>query len=153
LQTVAAQNAAFTPTNPNQWRQDNINLSLFTGYSNIQFKFKFESGEGNNIFVDDINIDHTTSLTELESLQNSFRIFPNPAENDAVVYFSTESNANVNVRVFDVLGKEAYHKSMGNLNAGNHNLLLNKDILQASGVYFVQLSVNDTMLSKKFIIK
>jgi PKD repeat protein len=153
LATVPAQNAAFTPTNQNQWRLDNINLSLFAGYSNIQFKFKFESGEGNNIYIDDINIDHTTSLTEQERLQNNFRIFPNPTVNDAVVYFSTETNSNVSFKVFDVLGKEVYSKSMGNLNAGNHNLILNKDMLQNAGVYFVQLSVNDLVLSKKFVLR
>jgi PKD repeat protein len=153
LATVAAQNAAFTPTNQNQWRQDNINLSLFSSYSNIQFKFKFESGEGNNIYIDDINIAQPTALTALESLKNNFRIFPNPTENDAFVYFTTESNTSVNIKVIDVLGKEVYTKNMGELNAGNHNLILNKDILNASGVYFVQLMVNDLMLTQKFILK
>jgi len=153
LATVAAQNAAFTPTNQNQWRQDNINLSLFSSYSNIQFKFKFESGEGNNIYIDDINIAQPTALTALESIKNNFRIFPNPTENDAFVYFTTESNTSVNIKVIDVLGKEVYTKNMGELNAGNHNLILNKDILNASGVYFVQLMVNDLMLTQKFILK
>ena len=151
LSTVAAQNSAFTPTTQSQWRQDNINLSLFASYSNIQFKFKFESGEGNNIYIDDINIDHTTALTETESLKNNFRIFPNPALNDAVVYFSTEETSKVSVKVIDVLGKTVYSKSMGDLNAGNHNIILNKDILNAAGVYFVQLSVNDLLVTQKLI--
>lgn len=151
LSTVAAQNSAFTPTTQSQWRQDNINLSLFASYSNIQFKFKFESGEGNNIYIDDINIDHTTALTELESLKNNFRIFPNPALNDAVVYFSTEETSKVSVKVIDVLGKTVYSKSMGDLNAGNHNIILNKEILNTAGVYFVQLSINDLLVTQKLI--
>lgn len=153
MSTTADQDAAFTPTSQNQWRLDNINLALFATYSNIQFKFRFEAGEGNNIYIDDINISGTTELTELEALKNNFRIFPNPAENDAVVYFTTESNAQVNVKVYDVLGKEVYANNMGELNGGNHNLILNKTILNASGVYFVQLTVNDQVLSKKFILK
>ena len=153
MSTTADQDAAFTPTSQNQWRLDNVNLALFATYSNIQFKFRFEAGEGNNIYIDDINISGTTELTELEALKNNFRIFPNPAENDAVVYFTTESNAQVNVKVYDVLGKEVYANNMGELNGGNHNLILNKTILNASGVYFVQLTVNDQVLSKKFILK
>ena len=151
LSTVAAQNSAFTPTTQSQWRQDNINLSLFANYSNIQFKFKFESGEGNNIYIDDINIDHTTALTETDILKNNFKIFPNPSYNDAVVYFSTEETSKVSVKVIDVLGKEVYSKNMGDLNAGNHNIILNKDILNAFGVYFVQLSVNDLLVTQKLI--
>jgi PKD repeat protein len=153
MATVADQNSAFTPSTQSQWRQDNINLSLFASYTNIQFKFRFEAGEGNNIYIDDINMNNATPLFELEAMNNNFRIFPNPSENDAVVYFTTETNANVYLKVFDVLGKEVFTNNFGDLNAGNHNIILNKDNLNSSGIYFVQLSVNDLMISKKFVLK
>ena len=89
----------------------------------------------------------------MESLENNFRVFPNPSDQDAVVYFSTESNATIAVKVFDLLGKEVYNNNMGTLAAGNHNLILNKETLSGSGLYFVRLSVNDTQLTKKFILK
>jgi PKD repeat protein len=153
LETVNPQNSSFTPTSQSQWREDNINLSSFAIYSNIIFKFKFVAGEGNNLYLDDINLNNTTSLTEMESLENNFRVFPNPSDQDAVVYFSTESNATIAVKVFDLLGKEVYNNNMGTLAAGNHNLILNKETLSGSGLYFVRLSVNDTQLTRKFILK
>ena len=153
LETVSPQNSTFTPTSQSQWREDNINLSSFAIYSNIIFKFKFVAGEGNNLYLDDINLNNTTSLTEMESLENNFRVYPNPSDQDAVVYFSTESNATIVVKVFDLLGKEVYNNNMGTLAAGNHNLILNKETLSGSGLYFVRLSVNDTQLTKKFILK
>jgi PKD repeat protein len=153
LETVNPQNSSFTPTNQSQWREDNINLSSFAIYSNIIFKFKFVAGEGNNLYLDDINLNNTTSLTEMESLENNFRVFPNPSDQDAVVYFSTESNATIAVKVFDLLGKEVYNNNMGTLAAGNHNLILNKETISGSGLYFVRLSVNDTQLTRKFILK
>ncbi|MFN7690074.1 MAG: M43 family zinc metalloprotease [Bacteroidota bacterium] len=153
LETVTPQNSTFTPTSQSQWREDNINLSSFAIYSNIIFKFKFVAGEGNNLYLDDINLNNTTSLTEMESLENNFRVYPNPSDQDAVVYFSTESNATIAVKVFDLLGKEVYTNNMGTLAAGNHNLILNKETLSGSGLYFVRLSVNDTQLTRKFILK
>ena len=153
LETVNPQNSSFTPTSQSQWREDNINLSSFAIYSNIIFKFKFVAGEGNNLYLDDINLNNTTSLTEMESLENNFRVFPNPSDQDAVVYFSTESNATIAVKVFDLLGKEVYTNNMGTLAAGNHNLILNKETISGSGLYFVRLSVNDTQLTRKFILK
>jgi len=153
LETVNPQNSSFTPTSQSQWREDNINLSSFAIYSNIIFKFKFVAGEGNNLYLDDINLNNTTSLTEMESLENNFRVYPNPSDQDAVVYFSTESNATIVVKVFDLLGKEVYNNNMGTLAAGNHNLILNKETLSGSGLYFVRLSVNDTQLTRKFILK
>ena len=153
LETVSPQNSTFTPTSQSQWREDNINLSSFAIYSNIIFKFKFVAGEGNNLYLDDINLNNTTSLTEMESLENNFRVYPNPSDQDAVVYFSTESNATIVVKVFDLLGKEVYTNNMGTLAAGNHNLILNKETLSGSGLFFVRLSVNDTQLTRKFILK
>jgi PKD repeat protein len=153
LETVNPQNSSFTPTSQSQWREDNINLSSFAIYSNIIFKFKFVAGEGNNLYLDDINLNNTTSLTEMESLENNFRVYPNPSDQDAVVYFSTESNATIAVKVFDLLGKEVYNNNMGTLAAGNHNLILNKETISGSGLYFVRLSVNDTQLTRKFILK
>ena len=153
LETVSPQNSTFTPTSQSQWREDNINLSSFAIYSNIIFKFKFVAGEGNNLYLDDINLNNTTSLTEMESLENNFRVYPNPSDQDAVVYFSTESNATIVVKVFDLLGKEVYNNNMGTLAAGNHNLILNKETLSGSGLFFVRLSVNDTQLTRKFILK
>jgi PKD repeat protein len=153
MATVAAQDASFTPTNQSQWRLDNINLSLFAGYNNVQFKFKFEAGEGNNIYIDDINMNLSTDITELDHLKNNFSIFPNPAENEAVIYFTTENLAQVKVKVIDVLGKEVYTEQLANLNSGNHNITINKAQLNAAGIYFVQLSVNDLVTSKKFVLK
>ncbi len=153
LETVSPQNSTFTPTSQSQWREDNINLSSFAIYSNIIFKFKFVAGEGNNLYLDDINLNNTTSLTEIGSLENNFRVYPNPSDQDAVVYFSTESNATIAVKVFDLLGKEVYTNNMGTLAAGNHNLILNKETLSGSGLFFVRLSVNDTQLTRKFILK
>jgi PKD repeat protein len=153
LATVPDQNSTFTPNNQSQWREDNINLSSFSIYSNIIFKFKFTAGEGNNLYLDDINLNNTTSLSEKESLENNFRIFPNPSEEDAVIYFSTEFNASVNIRVFDMLGKEVYNNYMGNLSPGNHNLILNRNMLSGAGIYFVRLSVDETLLTRKLILK
>lgn len=153
MATVAAQNSAFTPTSQGQWRLDNINLSLFAGYNNVQFKFKFEAGEGNNIFIDDINMNPTTNLSELDELNNNFNIFPNPADNEAIIYFTTETLAQVKVKLIDVLGKEVYAEQLNNLNSGNHNIAIDKSKLNAAGIYFVQLSVNDLVISKKFVLK
>jgi PKD repeat protein len=153
LSTTTDQDAAFTPNSQSKWREDNISLALFTGYNNIQFKFRFEAGEGNNIYIDDINMNNTTPVLEVESIKNNFRISPNPTEGDAIIYFSTESNSNATIKVFDILGKEVYQNNMGNVSAGNHQLQLSKNEVMSTGIYFVQLSLNDLVLTKKLILK
>ncbi len=153
MATVPAQNSAFTPMSQSQWRQDNINLSLFANATNIKFKFKFTAGEGNNIYIDEININEPTGMANDEMIKNNFRVFPNPSDNDAVVYFTTEGITNSSIRVVDVLGKEIYKNTWNSLIGGDHSVILNKNILYSSGVYFVQIQIDNQLLTQKLILK
>lgn len=153
LATVNPQNSAFTPNNPSQWRQDNVSLSLIAGFTNIQFKFKFTAGEGNNIYIDDININQPTAISELEEMKNNFRIYPNPSDGDVSVYFSTIDNfSKVNVKIYDIVGKEVYHSEIDKLKEGNHQINLNRNQLNTSGMYMVQIMINDNVFTKKLIL-
>ena len=55
LATAAATTASFTPTTT-QWRTETVNLSSFVGNSKVIVAFKNLSGNGNRLFVDNINI-------------------------------------------------------------------------------------------------
>jgi PKD repeat protein len=55
LATAPATTAAFTPTAA-QWRTDTVNLTTYINQSNVIIAFRNLAGYGNNIFVDNINI-------------------------------------------------------------------------------------------------
>ncbi len=57
--TNIAQTASFTPTAINQWKELNFSLSSSYLTERTLFKFEFVSGEGNNLYLDDINITGT----------------------------------------------------------------------------------------------
>jgi PKD repeat protein len=50
----------FVP-NANQWRLETVDLSQFSGQSNVRLNFQNKSGYGNFIYIDDINITGSTS--------------------------------------------------------------------------------------------
>lgn len=60
LATAPNTTTAFTPT-ATQWRKDSVMLSAFAGQSNAQFRFRSYSGYGNNVYLDDINLNFTPS--------------------------------------------------------------------------------------------
>ncbi|MCE3297352.1 MAG: hypothetical protein K0R65_3066 [Crocinitomicaceae bacterium] len=55
LATRSATTSAFVPTAA-QWRTETVNLSSFTGNNNVIIAFKNLSGNGNNIYIDNINV-------------------------------------------------------------------------------------------------
>lgn len=60
LSTAPNQNSSFTPT-PAQWRTETISLNAYTGNAVVSFAFQNRNHNGNNIYLDNINITGTNS--------------------------------------------------------------------------------------------
>ncbi|MFH1319069.1 MAG: M43 family zinc metalloprotease [Bacteroidota bacterium] len=52
------QTTAFIPADTNDWQEFSVNIINFST-QDFSFKFEFTSDEGNNLYIDDINIDGT----------------------------------------------------------------------------------------------
>lgn len=61
LTNGAGQQAAFTPTS-GQWVNNTIDLSAYDGQSGVIIKFVAINRNGNNLYLDDINISGTTAV-------------------------------------------------------------------------------------------
>ena len=87
-----------------------------------------------------MQIQATANLNE--NVLNSIKMYPNPA-ND-YLNFDTNSNENIDVQIFDILGKSV-------LQLENVRNLVNVSELK-SGVYFVQMTLGTKKGTKKLII-
>lgn len=58
MATAANTTTAFTPT-ATQWKKDSVSLSSYSGISAVYFKFESKSGWGNNLYLDNINVNYT----------------------------------------------------------------------------------------------
>ncbi|HET6245443.1 MAG: T9SS type A sorting domain-containing protein [Bacteroidetes bacterium] len=155
LTTVPAQASPFIPTDSIQWVQYTIStLPIAYMNSNFRFKFQFKNGGGNNIYIDDINInDYSVGINEQDEFANHFRVYPNPFNEDAVIAFSLNKTESVELSVIDILGKETFIYQERNLPSGEHTLKLNKSELGMSkGIYFVKLTQADKVMIKKIIL-
>ena len=70
-------------------------------------------------------------------------MFPNPARD--YVRFSTNSNLNLDIQIFDMLGKSV-------LRIDNVRNAVNVSELNA-GLYFIQMSLGTQQATKKLVIK
>ena len=77
LATVPDNTNLWVPAQASDWRNDTLYLNGWIG-SNILVKFVNICGYGNNIHLDNINVDATVGLNQPDKLGN-VRVYPNPS--------------------------------------------------------------------------
>ena len=70
---------------------------------NFRFKFEFQSGGGNNLYIDNINISYENTTGISNSFTGKVSIYPNPA-NDILNIVS--NNPFSKIQILDMMGKE-----------------------------------------------
>ncbi|CAN5436133.1 hypothetical protein BH11BAC2_BH11BAC2_00370 [soil metagenome] len=111
LATVPDQTGSWAPLAASDWRNDTLNLSPYTG-SEIIVKFVNVNGYGNNLYIDNINVDAAVGLTS-PTISSSIRIFPNPSSG----LFTIDAGANgikeTSLTVTDIQGREVWSTPSG----------------------------------------
>jgi len=84
-------------------------------------------------------------LTEVVK-QNDFALFPNPAKSIITISSTIIGSVKINYEIVDVLGKVVIQ----NENTGSEKFSININDLN-SGIYFLRLQVNNSVVVKKFV--
>lgn len=154
------ETSAWEPSSENDWvtvHMTNITSSYWV--DNFRAKFQFENDNGNNFFIDDINIyqgstsdDVVVGLDEITTEIALLNVYPNPAEDVLNVNFSLPVNEKINISIVNTTGQKLLQKSI-NGNSGNNIVVVNTDSISA-GVYFVKVSnSNGISTLKKIVIR
>lgn len=149
-----------TPFFPNtsQWKIYDLsahpNYNNFINESNVKFRFIFRAdtltGQSNNFFLDEINLNSTVGLNELIN-QTYLQISPNPFQNNLSINISTPSNTSVQIFLSDLLGKNVQTFSNHELQAGKNEIRLDKIDKLEPGIYFITIVNDQYSISKKII--
>jgi len=140
LQSVAS----FTPgAGSDDWRLERINLPALWSKGIVRFKFTFKSGGGNNIFIDDINVDGLNTVgIEQQSASGKLRLFPNPSAGFLNLQLDPASSGQPEITFFDLPGKMVLQQTPA-ANANNGLYTLDLRALE-NGVYSVRVKQNGT---------
>ncbi len=155
LATAGTTNSNFVPS-INEWIERTIVLNNFANNDNVRFKFKFTgAATGNNLYLDDINISAlNTNIDDIISEHFSFKIFPNPSINNASIEVNSLESTNINIEVYDAIGKLVVRKNNVRLGVGKQNLnLFSVEDKLSAGVYSVKLNNDKINLTQKLLIK
>jgi PKD repeat protein len=141
LVTAPNTTASFVPNGPDQWGYsiiDNVSTSFHS--SSFRFKFELESNGGNNVYIDDININGMpVGLAEtLSNAGGALVLMPNPATDVAQAIFEATGKDRVSVDLLDVTGRLVREAFQGQLGTGQQRVEIQLGGLQG-GIYFVRV--------------
>ncbi len=122
---------------------NNIDLIAWAGNPSIQVKFENFNVQGNNLFIDDIEISGTETPVAIIKTENSdiLKIYPNPT-ND---FINIEIAGKGNIEIININGQVLYSKE--------YNKPQQIDISDyPKGIYFVKFKSRDIIKVEKLVV-
>jgi hypothetical protein len=154
LQTTGGTSPSFPPGDTvgfvptaSQWRRDSVNFTeKVAANNNFMLVFRATSNNGNNIFLDRINIEPVTLAERLK--KNGFIITPNPFNNIFVIRHLVAPTALRSVVISNTAGQIVYRQDFRG-DAGNYiEVNLGR---YSSGMYNVKLIYSYTTVNVKML--
>ncbi|MEN9998189.1 MAG: hypothetical protein RI922_1179 [Bacteroidota bacterium] len=150
--------SSWTPTSATDWTTVHMtNVTTEYWNDNFRYKFRFEGANGNNIFIDDINMysgapsdNIVLGLTDMGDIEQ-LNLFPNPTEGELNLQFSLNAAQTVTIQLQDVCGKVVQNHSI-NAAIGSNLVLMDTQNL-AAGSYFVAIQAGETQKVLQFVVK
>lgn len=149
---------SWKPSQLSDWTTVHVNVSNFFYNENLKMKFQFESGGGNNIYLDDINLyqgaptnDLVVGLNEHDPNYsiNNLDVYPNPTDDELNVQFNLNRTEMLEFEITDLTGKPL-QKLVLKGNYGENMLLLETKNLN-SGLYLLRVRCGKTSKTIQFI--
>ncbi len=136
--TGYASSGAYVPGS-NDWRMEVVDLSSLTDKTNVALRFKFTSGYGNLVWIDNVSIAEGVGIEEQEVEELS--IYPNPTS-DMLYLNGTEPIAKI--QIFNLQGQLVRAQS------GDVRSISVSDL--SDGVYMMRVyGENGTMTTHKIV--
>ena len=147
------ESASYTPASASDWHTVNItNITSLYYVADFRFKFLFESDNGNNIYLDNINMypNSMSGITD-SKVPNSLKIYPNPAHDVANIQILGMVGEDVNVSVLNSLGQEVELIYNGTFQSEVNDFVYDTSTLP-KGLYFVKVESEERFEIVKLMI-
>lgn len=146
------QNAAYTPTSLDEWRTvviSNIYADYYT--SGFRYKFQFENDNGNNIYIDDINM-YSGAMVGIaeEKIQPSISVYPNPTLSETQIHIASTVNETYTIKAYNAFGACIELIYEGDLTTGEHYITWNTEAL-AAGIYTLHITAGNEIQTIRIV--
>lgn len=145
--------ADYAPASNNEYVEASFTYVPTSQDDHTRFKFEFEASDlSSNLYIDEINVTGTLSLTSDEISGLDLTVYPNPTVNGQainVAYFANDNNVTFTLR--DVQGKVISTETLTQTNSEVNHTLKNSENLPAA-CYFLEVQSGDYTTTKKVVV-
>lgn len=163
LPSGAYGNSGVIPTtvSPGDSATESFQYTLPAGYDAskvkiVAFVANYASGVGNkyvyNVTEEHLPMPGVVGIAEDNTLFNDVQVYPNPFSSTATIKVDLKESTELDVAVYNVLGKKVMNVSNNFYNAGTHAIQLDRSNL-SSGVYFVKVNSTKGAKTLKVIVE
>jgi hypothetical protein len=150
LPTTPEQTEPFAPQQTSLWMQESINITPSYFSEDFQFRFVFTSEGKNRLFIDDVNVDVSANINELQKARLT-ALYPNPADEEISLSLWVESAQMLTIEIMDVQGRIIMNRDKS-CTPGENLISLNTSQLE-SGVYLARVMSLGQPVIERFIIQ
>ena len=94
-----------------------------------------------------INNDNTINAMKYKLQQN----YPNPFNSSTIIKYELKNSANVNIKLYNIEGKDIKTLLNKNQNAGSYEILFNASEISA-GVYFYTFEIDNVLIETRKLL-
>jgi PKD repeat protein len=154
LPTAPNASTNFVPNGASQWGYTEVtNIGATSHISDFRFKFVFEADGGNNLYIDDININGMpVGVDELQAPASGLVLMPNPATDQVRVITTLSRAAEVRMAIIDATGRIIIGQDLGSRPAGEIMIPIDLGAL-AAGSYLARLEVDGAASVARLVIE
>ncbi len=156
LPTVSGNSIAsgWTPTDSAHWKTITVNIdTIVANQPDVRFQFRVVSGNGNNLYLDNIRVT-TTLVGGAEAVERnwSVSVSPNPFRNELNISYELAKASDVHFTLTDLSGKVLMNEYTGKQAPGNHSLSdQGQYAALPGGVYFLRIESDFGSITKKLV--
>ncbi len=148
LSTAPNTTSSFTPTS-SQWRSDTVSLAAYTGQPEVLFMFMTTVNDGNNIYIDDIQIPSIPTAVTSNPVTEEIKVYPNPGNGNFTVELASLPNPEAAIDVYNMFGQKIITGYKANFSSGKLNLDFNE---LSTGNYFMEIKTSAGMFYSKLSV-
>lgn len=153
LATVSGTAAsAYTPSSNSDWELIEVSMSQFASDEHVLVKFRGTSAEGNNIYIDDIQISGPLGVED-ENAGFGMALSPNPMNESSILTLNVDHTDSYDIRLVDVTGRVVSTVHTGTLTVGQHRFVIDAASIPSSGIYLLQVNNTIGKRTQKLVVQ
>jgi hypothetical protein len=126
-----------------------LDISPWAGLTNVRIMFESFCRHGNNLFIDNIEVDGPVGIPGHGKNDLGLRIYPNPSNGNFNLYIE-KGDKNINITIYDLQGQKVY---ADRLLSGMGIITKEINLSELSkGIYYLRLTTENVTQVEKIVI-